>query len=361
MPLIAHVISDTNIGGAGKWLLSFLKEAHSFDYVAVVPEGSELLPSLREIGVRCCVGTGFADKSLSFEGIISLRRILARLKPDIVHCHAALSARIAARLIGSKIVYTRHSVFEPSKRLTSFPGKQAAGLINNCLADSIIAVSPAAALNLKATGVDKRKIRVVYNGVAPVEPGTVDRARFGLKPDDFVCSIIARIESYKGQEYALRAAYLLRNYPNIKFLIAGAGGDEKRIKQIKDDLSLDNVIFTGFVTDIESIERITDVSVNTSFGTEATSFSLIECMSLGLPSIVTDYGGNPFVIKNDINGIVIPVKNAKALAEAVLSLYNNKSLCAKLGEGAKRVYSKRFTIDNMVHDTEQVYKLLLGK
>ncbi|MDR1209126.1 MAG: glycosyltransferase family 4 protein [Clostridiales bacterium] len=360
MKKVAHVISDTNIGGAGRWLLSFLSEARGYAYAAVVPEGSALIAPLAEIGVRAVTARGIGERSFSWAAVADLRRVFRRIAPDIVHSHAALSARAAAKSLGIKTVYTRHSVFASAPHQTRFPAKQLGGFAGGLLADAVIAVSPAAADNLRATGVDPRRITVVYNAARPVTPQPRDRVRFGLSEGDFVCACVARLTAVKGQEYLLRAAALLSGVPAIKFLIVGDGEDRERLTAAADELGLKNVVFTGFLEDVESAERVADLAVNVSYGTEATSLALLECMSLGIPAVATDYGGNPYVVRHGENGIIIPARDEKALAEAVLSMYNNETLYNAASAAARRVFAERFTLPAMVAATERIYTGVMG-
>ena len=88
-----------------------------------------------------------------------------------------MSARIAAKQAGAKVVYTRHSVFEPSKKISRGIGKVINGMINNHYADSIIAVAEAAKDNLTDTGVKESKIKVILNGVDGLTPVSTDEKR----------------------------------------------------------------------------------------------------------------------------------------------------------------------------------------
>ena len=154
---------------------------------------------------------GIADKSLDFAAVKKLRMIFKREKPDIVHTHASMSARIAAKQAGAKVVYTRHSVFEPSKKISRGIGKVINGMINNHYADSIIAVAEAAKDNLTDTGVKESKIKVILNGVDGLTPVSTDekriiKERFNL-PDGYkAVSIVARLEDIKGHDYFIEAA-----------------------------------------------------------------------------------------------------------------------------------------------------------
>ena len=222
-----------------------------------------------------------------------------------------MSARIAAKQAGAKVVYTRHSVFEPSKKISRGIGKVINGMINNHYADSIIAVAEAAKDNLTDTGVKESKIKVILNGVDGLTPVSTDekriiKERFNL-PDGYkAVSIVARLEDIKGHDYFVEAAdRLLQKGIKARFYIAGTGSYENHLKEkVKNMNRQEQIIFTGFISDVDKLMSITDVQANASFGTEATSLALLEGMSLGIPAVVSDFGGNPGVIKNGQNGYI---------------------------------------------------------
>ena len=202
---VLEVSSDSNIGGAGKCIVTFLKhyDRGRFDVGAVVPTGSKLLPEIEALGVKTYELDRLAEKSLDAGAVKLLKKLFKRLRPDIVHTHGCMSARIAAKLCGIKVVYTRHSVFEPSPRLSRGIGKLINGAVNSRAADRIIAVAEAAKDNLTATGVPEKKIDVILNGVEPLREYSPDerekaRAIFGIAPDEKAAAIIARLTEAQG-------------------------------------------------------------------------------------------------------------------------------------------------------------------
>jgi glycosyltransferase involved in cell wall biosynthesis len=187
-----------------------------------------------------------------------------------------------------------------------------------------------------------------------------ERAALGLSQTDFVCAIIGRLEKIKGHEYVLDAAkYLQSRDEDIKVLIAGTGSEQNALASQANQLGLRNCIFMGFVDDIYKVENIMDVQLNMSYGTEATSLSLLEGMSLGKPAIVTDFGGNPYVIEHGTNGLVIPKKDSNDLYGAILSLKLDKDLYSSLSANAKTIYETKFTDVRMVRGIEKIYRELL--
>ena len=366
---IIEVSTDTNIGGAGKCLITLLEnfDREQFDVSVILPPNSLLKPHIERLGTEVIEVSSIADKSFDIKAIRLLIKLFKERKPDLVHTHASMSARIAAKKAGAKVVYTRHSVFPPSKYLISFPGKQINGYFNNHFADGIIAVAEAAKDNLTATGVDEKKIRVILNGVNGLNTLSEDekkniRSRFGVLEDETVISIVARLEDIKGHNYFIEAAdMLLKDGVNAKFFIAGTGSYEEHLKKKVKVLRLeDKVIFTGFIQDVDKLMGITDIQVNASYGTEATSLALLEGMSIGVPAVVSDFGGNPGVIKNGRNGFVVPKQNSAALKTAIKRLIDDKQLYQQLSEQSKEIFAQDFTAQAMTKNTENIYNELLN-
>ena len=360
---VIEVSSDTNIGGAGRCLLVLLKEIDKsrFDVSVTLPKNSLLKPEISELGFKIIEADIAPDKSLDFTAIRKFYKIFREEMPDIVHTHASMSARIAAKLCGIKVIYTRHSVFPPSKWISRGLGKLLNGFINNFFADRIIAVAEAAKENLVLTGVSAKKIDVVLNGVYPLNPDCDKNAlkdRFGVMEDEKVVSIVARLEDIKGHDYFIEAAdELLKKGYKAKFFIAGTGSYEKHLKEKVLALGREKeIIFTGFLTDVENLLRITDIQVNASYGTEATSLSLLEGMSLGIPAVVSNFGGNTGVIKDGQNGIVVPMKSSEKIADAIGLILSDDWLYNKLSDGSKRIFNEQFTANIMATNTEKIYE-----
>ena len=363
---VLNVISDTNIGGAGKCVLTFLKyySKDEFDLAVVIPKNSLLKPEIEKLGARCIEVDALADKSLDFKAVSRLLKIFKAEKPDVIHCHAAMSARIAGRLYKrAKIVYTRHSVFEPSPAISRGIGKRINGFVNNATADRIIAVADAAKDNLTKTGVSDKKITVIQNGVEPLKPLPESekqkiRSEYGVGENDFILGIAARLNEVKGHIYILEALKMLIDdgITNAKLIIAGTGDYEDTIRRKIAELNLgENVVMAGFVKDVSGFMNILSVNVNASFGTEATSLALLEGMSLGVPAVVSDFGGNPGVIEEGVNGYLFESKNSRQMYEKLkLALQNGialKDMC-------KKVFEERFRAEIMTEKIQQVYRNL---
>ena len=366
---ILNIISDTNIGGAGRVILNYLRYADrdKFETLVAIPRGRLIKPLLEEAHVTVYEVDGMADCSYASQDVKALQALIRRVKPDLVHTHGALSGRIAAKRCHVPVVYSRHSAFPVPAKLKYPPGRWVNKLLNEHYADHIIAVSPATRDNLTEGGISPKKITVVMNGVAPVSPisdgeKAALRRSLGLEPDVFPFGILARIEDYKGHLYLVYAAKLLkdRGYSNFRILVAGTGAFEEEVTRAVTEMGVEDVVqMLGFRSDAAALLNILDVQLNASYGTEATSMALLEGMSLGLPTIASDYGGNPFVITSGQNGLLFPSKDSAALADAMAELMDHPEEVAIMREKALETYQSRFTGEVFARNTEQIYENVL--
>lgn len=366
---VLNIISDTNIGGAGRVILNYLRYADhtQFETMVAIPRGSLLKASLEELGAKYFEVDGMADRSYHKDDVNVLEQLIREVKPDLVHTHGALSGRIAAKRCHVPIVYSRHSAFPVPAKLKYPPGRWINKFLNEYYSNHIIAVSPATRDNLTEGGISEKKITVVMNGVAPVEATTaLDqqalKQELGIADGTFVFGILARIEDYKGHLDLVDAAKELkkRGKTNFRVLIAGTGDFEPNVARAVKDSGVEDVVqMLGFRSDVGQLLNILDCQLNASYGTEATSLALLEGMSLGLPSIVSDYGGNPWLVEQEDNGLVFPTRDSKALADCMERLMENPELTRTLAQRAREVFLTRFTGEVFAENTQQVYRKIL--
>ena len=363
---IRHFITDTNIGGAGRLLCTQIKnmDANQFRIFVAIPYNSKLINDLKKLNCTIIKCKYNADRSLSIEGIIEDYQIIRRIRPHIVHSHASLSSRIAATLMAvPSRIFTRHCAFPIPKHMKNPIIKGAIGEMNDILSTKIIAVADAAKQNLVNMGCYEKHIITVINGVEPIALISSNerkylRAKLGIDKDSFVVTIIARLEEYKGHKTLLHAAKIcLKYYSDFKFLIVGSGTQENDLKNLTRELKIENSVhFLGFCNDVAPVLNITDINVNCSYGTETSSLALSEGMSLGIPSVASDYGGNPHMVKNGVNGLLFPQKNPDALAQALIRLRCDSDLYAKCSAGAYKRFKEEFNASIMTDKMMSIYK-----
>lgn len=355
-----HVITDMKIGGAGKWLLNLLQnyDRSKLDMIIAVPEGSILKAEIDELGIRAIEIKGIGDKSLDMNSINAFYKLFRAEKPQIVHTHASLSARAAAKLAGIKaIIHTKHCLDNPKTGIK----KLISASINKQLSSKIIAVSKAVRQNLLESGIPDSMIRVIYGGVdklerlSPEEINEIKRT-YGIGEKDLVYGVVARLAEVKGHKYLIEAAELvLKSNKNIKFVIAGTGPLEAQLKQSVADKGLEqSFVFTGFIRDIGCIYNILDVNMICSVS-EALCLSLIEGMSIGKPMIGSNVGGVPEIIKHMETGLLVQPRNPEELAKAILELAENDELRNTMGANAIKLMQEKFSASVMAKDILELY------
>ena len=367
---VVEVISDTNIGGAGRLLVNKIKNSNKdfFKYTVILPKESDLVFPLREIGAEIIEIDGCKNQSLDFKGIFELYKIIKGVSPDILNSHACISSRIVGKIAGVNAnIYTRHCDF-PVKKIFTVPMiNKFLKETNDFLSDGIIAVSNSAKRNLLLLGAPNEKIKVIVNGAEAI-PSFNDeikkkiKAGLNIPADAIVVGIFARLEVYKDHKTFLRAAKLLKKNKNIYFIIVGSGSLEHELKEYTKKLGInERVIFSGFVDDVSEIMNITDINVNCSIGTETSSLALSEGMSLGIPAIASDYAGNKYIVKNRVNGLIFRQRDHVDLAKKILFLVKNKSVYDEFSINARKRFLSELNAKNMTDKTERYYMYLLHK
>lgn len=356
---VIQVLTDTNIGGAGIWLLNFMRayDRTKIDMSVVLPKRAMLKEKLEELNVRIIEADGIDDTSFSVEGIKALDAIFKEENPDIVHTHASLSARIAARMNKINVVNTRHCLEEEKRFIKKFIYR----LINNYLSDCTIGVSRAVCENLEDDGISPDKIRLVYNGIFPTEEVAEDkkamlRAKYGISDNSVVVGIIARLEPVKNHEMFLEAAKVIATIcPEAVFMVVGSGSMETALKRkaLRDKIA-DKVIFTGYIEDVRDIMNIIDIHVLTS-QKEALSLSLIEAMSLKKPVVATNSGGVNEVVSDRLSGILVNTEDTLNLAMGIVKLIQHKDLRISAGEQGEKIVKEKFLAENMARAIEDIY------
>ena len=361
---VLNVISDTNIGGAGRVLLNYMSRADraNFDVSVALPRDSLLKQPLEELGTTVYEVDGLTDRSYHKDDVKELERLIGQVQPDIVHTHGALSGRIAGRRCGKVVIYTRHSAFPVPAKLKYPPGRWVNKFLNEYYSDHIIAVSPAAAENLTDAGISKKRITVMMNGVTPVQRKTPEqtaalRKQWGVRDGEFVLGILARIEPYKGHLHILEAMKQLTDEGrSLRLLVAGTGTYEAELRQQAQDMGIaDRVSFMGFQSDVAGVLSMLDLQLNASYGTETSSLSILEGLSMGLPAVVSTYGGNPWLIDDGQDGLLFENRNSDHLARCIAQLMDQPDTLAAMGQRAVEIFHQRFTAEIFAQNIEHVY------
>jgi glycosyltransferase involved in cell wall biosynthesis len=353
---ILHILTDSNIGGAGillenQLLYSALPRSC---YTVVLPRGAALAPRLSARCLRVLPVLRKADRSLSLGDFFRLVAIIRKEKPHILHTHASLSGRLAGWLCGVPVrIATRHCAY-PVGRDGRPLARWLHRLIDRRLTTCTVATAQAAADNLSALGIPQEKILFIRNGAKEV-PRLSDRMReegrrtLGIAEGDFVVGMCARLVPVKGHTTLLQAAAtLLSQHTGYHFLIVGGGEEEHALRLAASELGIDrHVTFTGHVEEPGVYLNLMDAVANCSVGTETSCLALSEAMSLGIPCIASRFGGNPEMVQEGENGLLFESRDAAGLAACIARLRFDAALYRRLSEGALERYRRELRAEGM--------------
>ena len=367
---VVEAISDTNIGGAGVLLVNRLKHTDRsvFDTTVVLPKGSRLEERFKEIGIRVIAINGCFDKSWDIGGFLAYKRIFSRLSPHIVNSHGCLAARVAAKSSGVAVkLYTRHCVFPVSKIYKNKGIRMAVRSATKYLNDGVIAVAYSAKENLVEMGIEPQMTHVIINGAEPLrriseEDKIALRRRYGIHTDDRVITICARLEECKDHRCFLRAAKILcGRSEKYKFFVLGDGSLRKELEELSKELGIEKkAFFVGFVNDVSPFMNLTHVNVNCSIGTETSSLALSEGMSIGIPSVVSDYGGNTYMVRDNVNGYIYRAGDYKHLAQKIEAVFDSGEYF-RMSRASKFRYKRELNSEAMAKKTQELYLDMLKK
>jgi len=235
------------------------------------------------------------------------------------------------------------------------------------LTSAITAVSPFVAQALNAVEwIPRNRIQIIYNGVDGYRfnnlPPKKDLRRKLNLCDDFTYFILcSRLDPIKWIE-GLLAAYrrVSEIFPKSGLILVGDGEARKDIESDIEKLNLkEHVRLAGYQKNIPEWLAAADIFVLSSHS-EGTSVSLIESMAAGLPAVVTNAGGNPYVVKNGITGKVVPVRDKQALADAMLCLAGDSELRARYSANALKRFDEEFQLTRMMDSYNRIYESLLS-
>jgi glycosyltransferase involved in cell wall biosynthesis len=178
--------------------------------------------------------------------------------------------------------------------------------------------------------------------------------------------LVGRISRWKGQHVFIKAAALIKDeFPDVRFEIIGSplfseAAYEAEIKQLASGLQLGGQLhFLGFVHDIHRAIGELQILVHASTIGEPFGQVVIEGMAAAKPVIATRGGGIPEIVEDEDTGLLVPMNDEKALADAMATLLRDPVMATQMGLRARQRVREHFTIQRTAKLVEQVYRELL--
>ena len=298
-----------------------------------------------------------------------LSRILEKIKPDIVHlnnsyavCHDWV---LACKRKGLKVIAHDRGTRPPVSLQTRFFCRYL---------DAIICVSDAFLENVTNQQLRPTFACSVYNGLNVEKFSSAAsrfssdkiRKKFGVTPKDILVGMVGNIDYWKGQLVFVNAIkIILKRFPNIKGLLVGktVRGAEKYESEIRSFISqneLDShIVLTGYRDDVPALLNALDIFVHASIEPEPFGRVILEAMAMKKPIVATGSGGPRELIVHGESGLLVPMKDHHAMAEALRRYLLDMKKAKEMGVKARERLERNFSIRNMVSGIEAVYQRVL--
>jgi glycosyltransferase involved in cell wall biosynthesis len=290
---------------------------------------------------------------------------------DVFHAHqytpffyAALARVVSCG--GPRLILTEHGRHYPDRVR---PLRRAVNrLALDRLADAVNACCRFSADGLATVdGFAGGRIEVIENGIDLSRYSLAsDRAglrrSLGLDPSRRYIITIARFHPVKDHATLLRAfADVARTRSDTDLLLAGDGPLRAELEQQARAAGIaERVQFLGIRSDVPDLLKASDLFALTSVS-EAASLTLLEAMASGVAVVVTNVGGNPEIVRNGIEGLLVPRGDSAAIGKALLQILDDPGRAAAMGAAGRARVQARYQLQRTVDSYLAVYRRVTGR
>jgi len=364
MRKILHLRSSSSVLGAERVILELCENlpTHGFDPIIGIP----IVPTGTDSPLRDAAhAAGITVQDFPASGPFDLRVLrdvqnyVRKNRIQIVHSHGyredlyALACRKHAALIATNHLWKRTTwrlqIYAKldSYLLRRFP--------------KIVAVSDEIAEEMCFSGIRKDRIDVIANGVNTDVLSQRDpdlRKEFGFDRGNVILGTVSSLTSEKAIHHAISAfAVCSSANPALRFLIVGEGPELTSLRDLINDLGIENkIVLAGRRHDVPRIYATIDIFLLPSL-IEGLPMALLEAMATGLPVIATAVGDVPKVVDSDV-GALIPPADEFALVESIDRFSSNRNTRITLGRNAKRRIADHYSSRAMTAKYACLYEQL---
>lgn len=294
-----------------------------------------------------------------------LSRIVKDLRPDIVHAHDPHAVALASLAL-SFLTSGKCPGLIASRRVAFHLKGNAFSRWKYQQVDCFVAASNAIRDMLIGDGIDANRVVTVYEGIdlhrVQAEPAANIHAEFWLPTHAPIVGAVAALTQEKGHKYLIDAAALVvREVSDARFVILGDGDQRPALERHIKELRLDkHVVLPGFRADILSFIQSFDLFVMSSLF-EGLGTSLLDAMAFSKAIVASDTGGIPEAVSHGETGLLVPPRDARELATAIVKLLKDPDRREKMGRAGLERVKRLFSAEQMVEKTLDVYRNLQSK
>ncbi|MFH1413397.1 MAG: glycosyltransferase family 4 protein [Candidatus Omnitrophota bacterium] len=311
---------------------------------------------------------------LTEEVIDGFNKFIDNTKPNCLHVHnmhyfskihAALLQEVS-RKKGIPLILTAHNVWDDNLFLD---------LTNKIRWTHIIAVSHFIKREIIGTGYKHSNITVIHHGIdqnaysLKTKPGYILKKYPILKGRKRIVFHPARMGLAKGCDVTIKAFRIVKGrFPDAILVLAGTKNiidwSHSHQKDIAYMVSLvkflnlrNNVLIDTYdLTDMPKLYAASSVCVYPSTASEPFGLTMLEALASGKPMVVTEAGGMPEIIKDGINGFIVPVKDFESLASRIIQLLSDGQLRDRLGYTGRQIVEQQYTKEIVAENTLNLYR-----
>lgn len=300
-----------------------------------------------------------------------LASVIRERRIEVIHAHqytAFFYAALAKLQLWPcpKLILTEHGRHYPD---AVAPLRRALNrIVLDRFADAINACSHFSGRALcEVDGFPGHRIEVIENGIDvsryenDSDKETL-RRKLGLDPEHRFIVHVARHHPVKDQATLIRGfAEVAREYPDVDLVMVGDGPLRSDLEKLANQLDVaKRVRFVGIRSDVPDWLRAADIFALTSLS-EAASLTLLEAMAAGLPVVVTDVGGNPEIVRQDVEGVLFPRSDAERCADCFRQLLDDPDYAETLGRSGRDRVWERYRLEQTIAAYHRLYRKLVGR
>jgi len=286
---------------------------------------------------------------------VALKKIIKQENITVIHTHHRMASfYIAALRLYKKCVFisTSHNVFRNKKWLTYFA----------CRNGNLIACGETVKKNLiEFYGLEEKKVTVIHNAVKPFQED-IEEDQLIKKlhcKGNYIVGSVGRLSEQKGMEYFIKAVpSVIKKHGNVRFVIIGSGEEEDKLKTLVEEIGVKPYLhFLGYRKDVQNLMAQLDLLVLSSLW-EGLPLMPIEAYSVRKTVVATAVDGTLEIIRDGIDGFLVPPRDSEAIANKINYLIDQPSLRCELEKNALERYQSEFSFERFSSSYVAYYKTL---
>jgi len=347
-----------------RWIEYFTKKRNEVHWISLTKNCFEEIKDIKFYLLK-----QFSSKLLDIIfNIVSFRKLIRKIKPDILHAHYAGVNGVIAALSGfHPFVLTAWG----SDILIATKSKAVKLLVKFALKRADLITCDAVHMKeaMIKLGVPNSKIKIIYFGVdtQKFSPGPKNEElikKLNIENDPIIISLRSFDPIYNVETLIRAIPLVLKEFPTAKFIIGGKGPEEQKLKKMAKSLEIsDSIRFIGWIlnNELPKYLKTADIYISTSLSDAGISSCTAEAMAVGLPVVITNTGENEKWVEDNKSGFLIPVKNSEILAEKIICLLEDENKKDNFKKAGIEMIEKNNSYYGEMEKMEKIYEELVRK